>query len=384
MPRRNHAAEVSALAVVVRTAVGELEASGRPPSGATMAALACVERWVAGSPVTAAELEAARAAAHGASDKAPDGAADRAVSWANAAVGNLAFVASKARGWQNGERAVMDAAECTISSIGADARGISERLEATRVAALARAIASGALPKAPRGATAAGKPRRIKAELAAFIGAVPSARLAALKAIVDPAKRGDDDALRARLTACKYPVHEPVLAFERRYGGLVMPEAPGCEGMDFWFGAFACLDGRSGDGPRGGADLAPAAGALVPVVLAPNDVIYFLDGDGVAWAQDTIEEPAATRFARDGDRMVARILIFQIAFERRFTGTTEELEGQHGEEVATGLGLPLVAEASDDLARVWADERCVVVEHRLTDGAWQTLSARRGRKPSAG
>ena len=66
-------------------------------------------------------------------------------------------------------------------------------------------------------------------------------------------------------------------------------------------------------------------------------------------------------------------------FERRFTSAIEALEGRRGEAVATRLGLPLLAEAGDDLAQVWPDERTVVVEHRLTiDEPWQALIARRG------
>jgi len=43
-------------------------------------------------------------------------------------------------------------------------------------------------------------------------------------------------------------------------------------------------------------------------VYSPNDVIYFLDADGRAWAQDTIEESSATPFADDGDALVLKLL----------------------------------------------------------------------------
>ncbi len=377
--KRNHAAEVSALTAVVTTAVNELGVAGCMPAEPTREALACVERWVAGEPVTADELEHARAAAHGATAKGTDAAQERALDWANAAVGNLAFMASKARGWQNGERSVMDAAHYMISSLRTGETGIGERLETCRVLALERALASATLPKAPKAAVppVGGKARRIKGELAPFIGNVACARLSTLKAIVDPARRGDDAALRALLADRQYPVHEPVLAFERRYGGLVMPEAPGSEGTDWSIGAFACL---ASDEMKNGA-----ASALVPVAYSPNDVIYFLDEAGTAWAQDTLEDPSAIPFACDGDRMVARILLFQIAFERRFSGAVKELEGKRGEEVAAALTLPFVKEASDEIARVWADGRTVVIEQQpIVDAPWQTLIASRDKKKVQG
>jgi hypothetical protein len=90
MPKRNHAAEVTALTEVVLLSVSELEAAGVALGKPTRDALAIVQRWVAGEAVTSADLESARAAAHGAPEKGKNGGAERALSWANAAVGNLA------------------------------------------------------------------------------------------------------------------------------------------------------------------------------------------------------------------------------------------------------------------------------------------------------
>jgi len=45
----------------------------------------------------------------------------------------------------------------------------------------------------------------------------------------------------------------------------------------------------------------------VPVAYSPNDNIFYLDGDGVAWAEDTIEGELE-RVADDGDQMLSGIV----------------------------------------------------------------------------
>jgi hypothetical protein len=74
------------------------------------------------------------------------------------------------------------------------------------------------------------------------------------------------------------------------------------------FGAHACLRSEAHAAPRGGKR------KLVPVVYSPNDIIYFLDADGKAWAQDTIEESRATRYAESGRELVTQI-VQQLAAE---------------------------------------------------------------------
>ncbi len=391
--KRNHSAEVSALAEVVRAGLAKIAESGRVLSEPTRLAFACVERWLAGDTVTKEELEDAREAAHQSRVAREQREQDDALVWANAAIGNLAWMTQKARGWKDGERTVLDAAVSMVSSLGVDGVACRERFEALRASTFERALASNQLPKPPRSAPPlpGSQPRRVHGELEAFIGVVASARLSTLAAIFDPTRRGDDKALRDRMKTRHYTVYEPVLAFERRFGGLVMPNALGEEDAEWIFGTHACLSSEAHGDPRGGDAHAGARGkrALIPVVYTPNDVVYFLDGHGAAWAQDTIEGGAAVRFAADGDRMVARIIHTQWAFARRFDGAHEELQGKRGEEVAAALGLPFVPEASDHLARLWADERSIVIEERqlidgpLIRGPWQTIVAGRDRKKIA-
>ncbi len=260
--KRNHSAEVCALAEVVRAALAEVEESGRILSEPTRRAFACVERWLAGETVTKEELEQAREAAHQSHVAREQREQDQSLVWANAAVGNLAWMAQKARGWKDGERTVLDAAVYMVSSLGGDGGACRERFEALRLSTLESALVSNHLPKPPRSATPVlgSRPRRVDGELEPFIGAVASERLSTLAAIFDPTRRGDDKALRDRMKTRRYTVYEPVLAFERRYGGLVMPNALGEEDAEWFFGAYSCLSSSAHGDPRGGDAHAGAKG----------------------------------------------------------------------------------------------------------------------------
>jgi hypothetical protein len=137
---------------------------------------------------------------------------------------------------------------------------------------------------------------------------LPASALAQLEAA-----RGSVDAkrkaTRAQLAAiCKeqgYLLYPGVIAFEASYGGLVIPDSPKQRKSDpaWLFGAHACLTSGAHTAPRGGKGK-----TLVPVVYSPNDVIYFLDESGGVWAQDTIEDPRAVRYAESGRELVTRIL----------------------------------------------------------------------------
>jgi hypothetical protein len=353
---RNHAAEVSALAVVVRTLIDELDGRQKPVGDAVRAALVLVERRVAGETISSEELSAARAVAHEDGVPLARREKDRVISWANTAVGNLAWMADKARGWKDAPRSILDGVEYSLSSLNVP--GVRDR------AALAKLYARELRrPHAPR--ASAPKKTTLKFEnLTHEIGALAAARLKKLKPILEPSQRGTDATLAALLRERGYPVHDAVLAFERRYGGMIVADGPGEEGDDWIFGAFACL--RSGAHEK-----AKGAAALVPVVYSPNDVIYYLDGHGAAFAEDTIEDPTAAPFASDGDRLVARILLNQILFARSLKGAIVEREGRRGEAAAKALGAPLIPEASDALARYWGDDKRLVVEERV-NGAWKT------------
>ncbi len=292
--KKDHALEVVGYAAVVRSAFADFTGLGKVIPSATQAAFALVERWLAGEEV---EPEALQAAANlSFEDGVPfaQREKDRAVSWARTAAGNLAWLAKKDRGWQEGGATVMDAAVYMLSSLNVAGVKDREQFEVIRAAAMANA---GKIKRSP--AKKAAKP--ISTNLTAFIGAEANKRLAKLKPTFDLKQRGDDEKLRALLSDRKYALHGAVLVFDQRYGGLVAADAPGEEGYDWLFGAYACLKSGAHKDPRGDD------ASWVPVAYAPNDYIFYLDGDGAAWVVDTVGDTPTEKFADDADKMMARI-----------------------------------------------------------------------------
>jgi hypothetical protein len=164
-------------------------------------------------------------------------------------------------------------------------------------------------------------------------------------------------ATRARLVkTCeehRYPPHASVVAFEAAFGGLVIPdEGKKKKGEPCWFfGTHACLTTGGHSDPRGGSK----ARKLVPVVYSPNDIIYYLDEQGRAYAQDTIEDSSAAFYANNGIALVCRIVFNDALFSRQETSL--DLPGLQGEELSTRLSLSLVTEASGDDLRFFSDAK---------------------------
>lgn len=291
--KNDHYAKVFSLAAVVRRVVEDVAAHRTVPREAR-AALAAVDAWLGGKPVDAAALQAAADLSFQEGVPFARREKDRALGWLRTAAGNLAWLAKKDRGWQNGGQPLMDAAFYALSSLGIPGLPDDKALEALRAAALAKAPASTvAEKKAP--------PKAKPVDLSAHIGAAANKRLKKRSPVFDPAARGGEPQLRALLAEKKYAIHDAVLAYDARYGGLVAADAPGEEGQDWIFGAYACLRSDAHKDPRGGkAD-------RVPIAYSPNDVIYFIDGKGVVWAIDTIEDERDARFADDADAMMTRI-----------------------------------------------------------------------------
>ena len=193
--------------------------------------------------------------------------------------------------------------------------------------------------------------------------------------MVEPARR----ATKARLlTSCKahgYVMHPAVAAFEAAFGGLVIPDSPKQKPSDpVWlFGAYSCLESQAHTGPHGGSK----ARALVPVVYSPNDVIYFLDKQGRAYAQDTVEDSEAKPFAENGTALVSRIMLYSALFG--LGESARAYPGLVGAELAKRLSVALVKEASDRTLRFFSDAtaRTLVVENLQ---AKQTLVASADKK----
>lgn len=279
--KKSHPAQIAPLAAAVRWTFTKL---GRPVPSVAEAALALVERWLGGEAVTAAQFDAARAAAH--EDGVPyvKRQKDRALMWANSAAGNLAWMATKARGWSQAAGGVLDSASYALSSDGIDV----PRRQLDKIAAAAP-------PPGKAPPVTVKKTPRLKDELTPFIGAKASAKLKRCRARWDPEQRGSEAQLREALREHRLAFHRAVLTFESRYGGLLVPDD---DTEDWLFGAYACLKSNAH----------VVSGKLIPVVYSPNDNIWFLDAKGAAWAQDTIEDPRPVRWAADGDEMVTRII----------------------------------------------------------------------------
>lgn len=207
--------------------------------------------------------------------------------------------------------------------------------------------------------------------LAVHLGPVVGAHLEALPASFDAGLRGSPSALKALLAKRKYPAHPPVLAFEERYGGLLVPDAPGQAGFDWLFGTYGCLSGGGHVEPRGGGPTRGPA-ALVPVCFSPNDNIWYLDGHGAAFAEDTIGGSGVAPFARDGDCLVARLLVFNLANLLRVKGQVR-LAGAHGAALAKKLALPAIPQATDPLSSAWGTREVLAIEYRQPPGQVQTV-----------
>lgn len=387
---KNHPAGVAALAEVVRTTFSDLAQHGKVVSDDARAALALVDRWLAGEEVSADAFEAAALRAHQEGLPFAQREKDRVLKWANGAAANLAYTARKGRGWQDGPKSTMDAAHYALSSLRVEGTRNAAALEAIRAAAFERAEAAerakpgmaGTKTKAKTGTRTLGadsaptEPVPVADELVSVIGEVANAWLARVAPVFDPKHRVGDTALRKFLKARKYPAHAAVLAFDQRYGGLVAADEPGEVGLDWLFGAHACLASEAHVEPRGAVGLRGNA-ALVPVIYSPNDVIFYLDGHGAGWCEDTIEG-GLERVTEDGDRLVSRLLLHQVLFDRSGRGLVAEIAGKRGEEAAAILGAPSIPQATDDLAHVWGSASALVFEERsaadaaASRGPWRT------------
>jgi hypothetical protein len=179
------------------------------------------------------------------------------------------------------------------------------------------------------------------------------------RAFAPSSPRPSDDQVAALLRARGYTAHAAVLAFDRTYGGVLLGNGPDddphADDDQDLLGAYACLSTGGHDSPTD-----DEGRGLVPVLYTANDCICYLDGDGGAWFEDTIEGPGPERYARDGDMLVARRLL-DGAMWRKHDGQLDVARAC-GAEIAAALSLPPIAEATADDARWWGDGTTLVVE----------------------
>lgn len=289
--KRDHGAETAAFVAVVRAVVDELTTRhAKELPRAALEGLATLEHFAAGHSLSFETLDTVRQVYD---LKQPD----RALNWAQGAIGNLGFFASKARGWKEADASIMDAATYALSSARNDNSAPWEELEQLRAKVLASQRArSGSVAKV----TGRAKPKRVKDELVEHLGAKANKQLVKRRGVFDAKTRGNEVALRALLEQHGLPLSAAVVAFDARYGGLLFADVDAEEGDDWLVGAHACLASNAHSIEK--CD-------RVPVAYSPNDVIFTLDPQGVVYVYDSIEGGAPERYAGNGDQMLIQILL---------------------------------------------------------------------------
>ncbi len=291
--KKDHTIEIAGYTSIVQTVFHDIEGFGRSIPEQALAALALVNDWLQGKEIDAEALQAAANLSFEEGVPLAQREKDRALSWARSAAGNLAWLAKKDRGWQKAGQSVMDAAVYALDSLGAS--GIKSRRELETLFETAMKTVQPAAKK-PVNKTA----KSPSTNFESFIGAEANKRLAKLKPLFDLAGRGSEDSLRALLSEYKFPLHDAVLAFDARYGGLVAADAPGAEGEDWIFGAYACLKSKAHADPRGEKP------DWVPVAYSPNDYILFMDERGSTWLVDTVGDEKPEKFGENADEIIQR------------------------------------------------------------------------------
>lgn len=358
--RKSHHSHILANLALVRHVLEQAGHTTLPPTFSD--GLSLVQRWADGEDVPNEDLLASARAVH----ETPREPSTGSLSWAGTAIGNLCWMTSKGRNWQDGDRSIGDAAKYTLTSLRSKESTVQERLdlyamlEAFHADALAAAYEQvESRPKVKRRKSAPPPLRKVP-DLTPFIGAVAARHLAKLKAKVDAAQVGDEERLRAACAAHRFEAHPEVVAFEARYGGIVANE-------EITMGPWTLVNG--GFRERGGSSL--DAEQLVPVALY-RDVAWFLGRGGRGWVQDLITDPQAIPVVNGGDALVAQLLLLDRALTCSFAGGSAELSGTRGEEVATALSLSPLVEADGEGSRFWGEGRTMVHEVRRDDG-WVTL-----------
>ncbi|MCB9616627.1 MAG: hypothetical protein H6722_29680 [Sandaracinus sp.] len=202
------------------------------------------------------------------------------------------------------------------------------------------------------------------------LGPLASVWLARRHPVRDPHATADRARLTAVLSERGLPSSEAVVAFEARFGGVRFTDVGRMPGVDFVLGAYALLK----DDPS-----TPKRGSLVPVVLSDDDVWYFLDSEGIVWAED-VEDPEPVPFATAATIALARLVLYRRAFEDRHAFGGIDREGHHAEAIARTLGLPPIAHATDRLARFFGDAESLVIEHEVEGEPLTTIVGRAARE----
>jgi hypothetical protein len=164
--------------------------------------------------------------------------------------------------------------------------------------------------------------------------------------------------LRELLAKGGYDWNDAVAQFDLEFGWLAFPETAGEWDLDsgegWMVGSSYCLSSGGHSFPRGGD--AQVALGLVPIAYSPNDVIYYMDANGLCWGQDTIEEHEAVPAAQAGATLVARLILETEMWQAT---NKESFADQRGAQLALSLKLDPISSASDAYGRWWCSPQPV-------------------------
>lgn len=356
---RRQLAELSHVLAAISRAIAE---AGGPDPAAHREALALVDAFVRGEKTTKKALRAARTAAMAENSRfgVHSPPLQQARYWLP--VGALVSMADTL---EDQSELVLTQAGYAVSD-GARALGWGERsarLEALKAEARAACEGIDAAPIEP-----APRPARMSAKELEHTAAAREALDPAVRPLFDrlgvvrrPGLVKSRESLEKLLRKYGYPVSEPVLEFEERFGGLMVPttDVEGWRARGEWvlLSVDACIAKRKRERPRGGPG--NEAQGLVPVVLGPQDDITFLDPSGRAWWHDTVGARDAVAFGEGGAELVSRWLCAACTLAGRYSGA-QALRNGTALGVAESLALSLVA--VDERRRYWASGEAVVVE----------------------
>ncbi len=294
---------LSALATTMTRVLEVLVAAGQPVESFVFAALEDVQRKARGEQVTKTTLIAAWKRIEARSDETRGWRAEleKRYHWA---VGETATVVRMAATGEDYHEHVLR--QGAYGLVGGDEE---DRVVGWYRAALAASTLADAPPRPKRvDPNKAAAEAKALARIAKALG-TRGKLVAAKHARHDPRKTADAATLKRLLARHDYPAHRSVLAFEKMFGGLVIPEDGGAADPD-WFendastlvGAYGCLKSGAHEHPDGGRE------DLVPVAYTPNDCILYLDRAGTPYFEDTIEDDTAVKLRGTAAGAVARLL----------------------------------------------------------------------------
>ena len=334
---------IAEMAFILRALVDAIEAAGSKNVAAHRAALDLVDAFVRGEPATAAGSKAARDAVTKACARYANAWSLPPVQKALYAVPIGAVLTMVETGQDHSAYVVEQAANAVPDEEPAAG---AARVGALRAEAEARAAAIDDAPIA-RTRTEESEEALLEQARAALSGDA-LALFDAIRPVRDAQRKGDRAAIAKLLEELGYPPSDAVLAFEEKFGGLLIPvttdEDWRDDGLHTLVGPWAVLD--SGYRPHRRDD--DPFGALVPVAYGLQDEVYLLDEHGAPWYHDPTGDTYVVPFGANGAELVTRLVM------AAFTYASREPQG-------TALWPPFarVATAAKalGLTRLFADER---------------------------